>query len=247
MKYVILIPTYNDWDCLNLLIPKIDQVISKTEYEVSILLVNDGSTKKNNLFFKNNLSIKRVEILNLQNNVKAQIAIASGLSHLKKEKFDGGVIVMDADGQDDPENLIPIFQESIKKPKTTITVNRNKREDEFLFKTFYQIYLYLTFFLTFKYLKFGVFTYIHSSSIEKLLSTEDVYLAYVGGIAKHFKNKKIIYAARKKRISGTSQNNYKSLIYYALKIISVFRYQALINTTTLIIVAIFFSNLIVFI
>ena len=67
MKYVILIPTYNDWDCLNLLIPKIDQVISKTEYEVSILLVNDGSTKKNNLFFKNNLSIKRVEILNLQN------------------------------------------------------------------------------------------------------------------------------------------------------------------------------------
>ena len=55
-------------------------------------------------------------------------------------------------------------------------------------------------------------------------------MAYVAGLAKHFKKRKKIYAARKKRIVGKSQNNYKSLIFYALKIISVFRYQALINT-----------------
>ena len=52
IKYVILIPSFNDWECLNLLIPKIDQALKNTEAEVNILVVNDGSTLKNNLVFK---------------------------------------------------------------------------------------------------------------------------------------------------------------------------------------------------
>ena len=58
--------------------------------------------------------LKKIEVLNLRKNVKAQIAIATGLNFLKKEKFQGGIIVMDADGQDDPEYLIDIFKESKK-------------------------------------------------------------------------------------------------------------------------------------
>ena len=48
IKYVILIPSFNDWDCLNLLIPKIDKVLHSLKEEVSILIVNDGSTEKEN-------------------------------------------------------------------------------------------------------------------------------------------------------------------------------------------------------
>ena len=140
---------------------------------------------------------------------------------------------MDGDGQDDPNQLIDLIEKSINEPKIAITVNRSKREEDFTFKILYQLYLVLTFLLTFKYLKFGVFSYLHYSSIDRILSTEDVYMAYVAGFAKHFKNKNTIYAARKKRITGKSQNNYRSLIYYALKIISVFRYQALINATVI--------------
>ena len=243
MKYVILIPSFNDWECLNLLIPKIDQALKNTNENVDVLIVNDGSTKKNNLIFEKMSHLKKIEVLNLKNNVKAQIAIATGLHFLKKEKFQGGIIVMDADGQDDPQKLICIVEESKKKPKTTITINRTKRDDELQFKILYQIYLFLTFLLTFKYLKFGVFSYLHSSSIDKILSTDDVYMAYVAGLAKHFNNKNIIYAARKKRITGESQNNYRSLIYYALNIISAFRYQALINTIVLILICFLLINL----
>ena len=86
-KYVILIPSFNDWECLNLLIPKINQILKNTNEEVDILIVNDGSTKKNNLSFKKMSSLKKVEVLNLRNNVKAQIAIATGLNFLKKKNF----------------------------------------------------------------------------------------------------------------------------------------------------------------
>jgi hypothetical protein len=244
IKYVILIPSFNDWECLNLLIPKIDQALKNTNENVDVLIVNDGSTKKNNLVFKKIVHLKKIEVLNLKNNVKAQIAIATGLNFLKKEKFQGGIIVMDADGQDDPEYLIDIFKESKKNPERTITINRTKRDDELPFKILYQMYLFLSFLLTFKYLKFGVYSYLHSSSLDKILSTNDIHLAYAASLAKHFKNKNVIFAPRKKRILGESQNNYKSLTHYALKIISVFRNQVLINSIVLVFISFLLSKLI---
>ena len=245
-KYVILIPCFNDWECLNILIPKINLALTKTNEEVNILIVNDGSTKKNNLSFKKMSSLKKIEVLNLKNNVKAQIATATGLNFLRKEKFQGGIIVMDADGQDDPEHLVDIIRESKKNPEKTITINRSKREDEIQFKILYQAYLFLALLLTFRYLKFGAFSYLHSSSIDRILSTDDVYMAYVGGIATHFANKKVIYLPRKKRITGESQNNYKTLIYYGLKTISVFRFQALINSIILIFVGFLLTHFIMY-
>ena len=242
IKYVILIPSFNDWECLNLLIPKIDQALKNTNENVDVLIVNDGSTKKNNLVFKKMSHLKKIEVLNLRKNVKAQIAIATGLNFLKKEKFQGGIIVMDADGQDDPEYLIDIFKESKKNPERTITINRTKRDDELPFKILYQMYLFLSFLLTFKYLKFGVYSYLHSSSLDKILSTNDIHLAYAASLAKHFKNKNVIFAPRKKRILGESQNNYKSLTHYALKIISVFRNQVLINSMVLVFISFLLFN-----
>ena len=146
IKYVILIPSFNDWECLNLLIPKIDHALKSTNENVDVLIVNDGSTKKNNLVLKKMLHLKKIEVLNLRNNVKAQIAIATGLNFLKKEKFQGGIIVMDADGQDDPVYLVDIIKESKKNPERTITINRTKRDDELLFKILYQtVFIFVVF------------------------------------------------------------------------------------------------------
>jgi len=242
IKYVILIPSFNDWDCLNLLIPKIDKVLHSLKEEVSILIVNDGSTEKENLSFKNLSFLKKIEVLNLKKNVKAQIAITTGLSFLKKKKFTGGIIVMDADGQDNPEQIIDIIEESKKKPNRTITINRTTRKEEFIFKALYQIYLYMTFLFTFRYMRFGVYSYIHSDCLERILSTKDSQMAYAASLEKHFNDKKIIYASRGLRIHGESKNNYKSLIIYALKIISVLRYKVLINSLSLILIFFLFFN-----
>ena len=241
-KYVILIPSFNDWECLNLLIPKINQILKNTNEEVDILIVNDASTKKNNLSFKKMSSLKKVEVLNLRNNVKNQIAIATGLNFLKKEKFQGGIIVMDGDGQDDPEYLVNIIKESKKNTEKIITINRTKRQDEIKFKVLYQIYLFLSFLLTFKYLKFGVYSYIHSKFLDKILSTNDIYFAYAASIAKHFKNRNVIFAPRKKRIVGKSQTSYIDLIFYALKIISVFRNQVLFNSMIFVFIGLLLTN-----
>ena len=53
-NYVILIPSYNDWDCLKILIPKIDETLKNNSEEIELLIVNDGSTKINDLKFEKN-------------------------------------------------------------------------------------------------------------------------------------------------------------------------------------------------
>jgi len=106
------------------------------------------------------------------------------------------------------------------------------------------MYLFLLFLLTFKYLKFGVYSYLHSSSLDKILSTNDIHLAYAASLAKHFKNRNVIFAPRKKRILGQSQNNYKSLTHYALKIISVFKNQVLVNSAALVFISFLLSKFI---
>ena len=149
---------------------------------------------------------------------------------------------MDADGQDDPKNIIDIVEKSKNDPLKTITINRTSREDVLLFKLFYQIYLIISLVFTNKYMRFGVYSYINSNSLEKILSTNDINMAYVASLVKHFKDKKAIYVPRKKRMMGQSKNNYLNLINYALKIISVFKYRVFINSTFLIILSYFFLN-----
>ena len=100
--------------------------------------------------------------------------------------------------------------------------------------------------MTFKYLKYGVYTYLHSSSLDKAFSTKDIYLAYPASLAKHFKDKSIIYTQRKKRILGNSKNSYIALTYYALKIIAVFKKQVLINSSAFIFLSFLFSGLKIF-
>ena len=86
-NFVILIPSYNDWDSLNVLIPKIHNVIKDLNKNISIIIINDASTIKKKLIFKDKLCFNKIEILNLLENVKAQKAIATTLYYLKKKKL----------------------------------------------------------------------------------------------------------------------------------------------------------------
>ena len=135
-NFVILIPNYNDWDNLNVLIPKIHNILKNKDKSFSIIIINDASTIKNNLAFKSELCFKKIEILNLIKNIKAQKAITTALYYLKKKNYNGGIIIMDADGQDDPESLPEIIEHADKNPEKVLTVNRTKRNEGLLFKIF---------------------------------------------------------------------------------------------------------------
>ena len=170
-NFVILIPSYNDWDSLSILIPKINHVIKKLKKNISIIIINDASSeeKEKELKLKEKLCFERIDVLNLLENVKAQKAIATALNYLKQKEYKGGIIIMDADGQDDPDALPEIIELSEKNPEKIITVNRTKRNESLMFKILYEIHLFITYMLTFKNLRFGVYSYMHPVHLNKIL------------------------------------------------------------------------------
>ena len=103
IKFIILIPLFNDWKSVSKLLNEIDLQTSNWDAEISILIVNDASTEKRSELGSDFKKIKLVKILNMKANKVHQRCIAAGLKYICKNEYFDRVIVMDADGEDRTE------------------------------------------------------------------------------------------------------------------------------------------------
>ena len=104
-----------------------------------------------------------------------------------------------------------------------ITLNRSIRKESLLFSILYEIHLLFTFFLTFKYIRFGNFSYLSKNSLKKISNKKELWLAYSATVCKYLNKDFSITAGRKKRISGKSKMSYSSLIKHSINIQNVFK------------------------
>ena len=136
-KYIILIPLYNDWKSASKLLEEIDEETNIWEGQVSVVIVNDASTEKRINFSSKFKKIKFIKILNMKENRVHVRCIAAGLKYIyNKEEFNH-VIVMDADGEDRPEELNDFYKKISENPTKTITGNRFKRSESLFFRVSY--------------------------------------------------------------------------------------------------------------
>ena len=103
MKIKILIPVYNDWQSLTKLLDEINNLSISSEYEVSVIIVNDASNYDRQDENKNLNNIESIKILNMKINQGHARYITTIRKYIyKKEEFDY-IIPMDGDGEDRPE------------------------------------------------------------------------------------------------------------------------------------------------
>jgi len=245
MKIKILIPIYNDWRSLFELLKNIDQQISEIDDEVSILVVNDGSNeeKENESFeFKN---IKSIKIINMKENKGHARCNAAGLKFIfEKEDFDC-VIPMDGDGEDRPEEITLLIEKSKDYPNEIITANRIKRSEGLLFKLCYEAHKLITLIFTGQNIKFGNFTLLPKSIVEKMVNEKATWNSFSGSLCKVSKNRKSISSIRGLRYFGPSKMSFSNLIQHSLSIISVFKFTWLVRSIIfLLIYCYFISNFI---
>ena len=245
MKIKILIPIYNDWRSLFELLKNIDQQISEIDDEVSILVVNDGSNeeKENESFeFKN---IKSIKIINMKENKGHARCNAAGLKFIfEKEDFDY-VIPMDGDGEDRPEEITLLIEKSKDYPNEIITANRIKRSEGLLFKLCYEAHKLITLIFTGQNIKFGNFTLLPKSIVEKMVNEKATWNSFSGSLCKVSKDRKSISSIRGLRYFGPSKMSFSNLIQHSLSIISVFKFTWLVRSIIfLLIYCYFISNFI---
>ena len=235
MKYIILIPIYNDRESLKILVENVNSEIKDLNHEVSIIVINDASSQQIIDIYPNIENINSFEIVNMKENRGHARCIASGLKYIFEKKEFDFVIPMDGDGEDRPEEIKNFIQLSEQSGKKSVIGERVKRSEGIIFKTCYQFHKFLTLAFTGQSIKFGNFTCLSKSTVKKLIDEKATWNSFSGSLKKIEKDLISIPSARGKRYFGPSQMSFFNLLKHSLSIISVFRKTVLIRSALFII------------
>ena len=239
MKIIILVPIYNDWQSASKLLEEINSNISGLECQFSIIIVNDASSDQQSISALNTENLHSIKILNMSENRGHARCIATGLKYLfEKEEFDY-VIPMDGDGEDRPEeikNFVDYLKYTSDKP---VVGERVKRSESLFFKFCYNVHKILTFAFTGQSIKFGNYTCLPKSTVEKMINDKATWSSFSGALTKLEKDRSIVPSIRGPRYSGPSKMSFKNLLIHSLAIISVFKINVLIRSILFLLVYMF--------
>ncbi len=235
MKYVILIPIYNDRESLKLLIENINNEAKDFNHEISVVVINDASSQQIIDTYPNIENISSFEIINMKENRGHARCIASGLKYIYEKKEFDFVIPMDGDGEDRPEEIKNFIQLSEQSGEKSIIGERVKRSEGIIFQLCYQFHKFLTLAFTGKSIKYGNFTCLSKSTVKKLIGEKATWNSFSGSLKKIEKELTSIPSTRGKRYFGPSQMSFFNLLKHSLSIISVFRKTVLIRSALFII------------
>jgi len=247
-KFIILIPLYNDWKSASKLLNEIDSLVDNWNAEVSVIIINDASTEERSGLNSNYKRLKSVKVLNMKENTVHQRCIAAGLKYIcKNEDFDR-VIVMDADGEDRPEELNHFYKKAEENPYKTITGNRFKRSEGIIFKILYEIHKMLALLFTGKLIKFGNFSCLPKDHVKQLIQKPYLWNSYSSSVLRAINDRTFIPSIRGIRYVLPSKMNFFALIFHSLSIISVFRKQVVVRSAIFFLTYLFivFNNFSIF-
>ena len=245
MKIKILIPVFNDFESVSKLLIDINSTLSNLNADFSVILVNDASTEKNDIDDSNTDKINSIKIINMKHNQGHARCIATGLKYIfDNEEFDY-IIPMDGDGEDRPQEIskfVEFFKYDDTKP---IVGERIKRSEGLVFKISYTIHKLVTFIFTGHSIKFGNYTCLPKSTVEKMINEKATWSSFSGALAKLEKNRSTIPSIRGERYFGPSKMSFFNLIKHSLSIIAVFKINVIIRSILFFLIYIFliFENL----
>ena len=231
----ILIPVYNDWQSISKLLDNIDLNLVNLEHEISVIVVNDASSHDRMDEDKVLENIKSIKILNMKANQGHARCIATGLKYIyEKENFDY-VIPMDGDGEDRPEEIKEFIKQIENSNNKPIVGKRVKRSEDLFFKICYEFHKLFTLAFTGKSIKFGNFTCLPKTTVEKMINEKATWNSFSGSLTKIEKDFIEIPSIRGDRYFGPSKMSFYNLIKHSLSIVSVFRKTFLIRSALFVI------------
>ena len=239
MKIIILIPIYNDWQSVFKLLENIDSEISNLDVEASVLIVNDASTEPRPEINLNINNIRSIKVISMKVNKGHARCNAAGLKYInEKENFDY-VIPMDGDGEDRPEEIKLLINKVKDYPDNVITANRIKRSEGFLFKFCYWFHKFLTYLFTGKSIKFGNYTCLTRTAVDKMTKDASSWSSFSGSLTKLTKERISIPSIRGPRYFGPTKMSFFNLLKHSFAIIAVFKTTMLIRSIIFLIVYFF--------
>ena len=241
-KIIILIPIFNDWQSVFKLLENINTEVSSLEDEFSIIIVNDASSEARPEISANLEKLKSIKIINMKENRGHARCNAAGLRYIfEKEEFDY-VIPMDGDGEDRPEEIKNFIEHLNYSPDKPIVGERVKRTEGVFFKFCYNIHKLLTFTFTGHSIKFGNYTCLPKSVVEKMINEKATWSSFSGSLTKVAKDRTTMPSVRGTRYFGPSKMSFMNLIKHSLSIIAVFKINVIVRSILFLLVYLFLMS-----
>jgi polyisoprenyl-phosphate glycosyltransferase len=220
MKITVVMPVYNDWEALKLLLTRVQSLYQAKYPDMDFVVVNDAS---NIPYEPADFKGFKLRVIHLNCNLSHQRAIAVGLAYLanQDQKADY-VVVMDSDGEDQPEHIELLINKAIDNQSKIVFAQRKKRTESFAFKFFYLIYKSIFKTLTGHVITFGNFCVIPAEMLKKLTFVSEIWNNFPGGAIRSKLPLTSLPLDRGKRLAGVSKMNFTSLILHGMSAISVF-------------------------
>src|SRR3954452_24792838 len=216
---VILIPAYNDWIAVSLLLGELDRALVGKGLRARVLLVDDGSTEPAGTAFDTVrlTGIDDVLLLALRRNFGHQRAIAIGLAFVESELPCDAVVVMDGDGEDDPADVPRLIERCRALGNTRIVfAERTRRVDSLTFRAFYACYRAAHWVLTGVKVRVGNFSVIPRQVLRKLVTVSELWNHYAAAVYAARLPRDTVETTRRPRLHGKSKMNFGSLVGHGL-------------------------------
>ncbi len=223
-ELLVLIPLYNDWDAVSLLLMRLDQVLAEASLRPDVLLVDDGSTTQPDAIIgaSGYVAIRRIEVLTLRLNMGHQRAIALALAYVEDSVGPGAVVIMDGDGEDAPED-VPRLVARLQAANNCriIFAERTRRSESLSFRAFYGLYRLAHLLLTGIPVRVGNFSIVPAGHLRRLVVIPELWNHYAAAVFKTRLPRDTIPTVRAERLSGHGRMNLMALIGHGLSALSV--------------------------
>lgn len=223
----VVVPVLNDWAQAQRLMRELDRLPALAGRRLHLLLVDDGSFPPPEAAALARAptpggSVTGVTLVQLACNLGHQRAIAAGLVETARLAGIGRVVVMDADGEDRPEDVAALIEESDRQAEAIVLALRSRRSESLDFRAGYSVYRLLFRLLTGHSIRFGNFCLIPHAFLNALTHNPATWNNLAAAIMRSRLPVVAIPTERGERYGGASKMNFLSLAVHGLSAISVY-------------------------
>jgi polyisoprenyl-phosphate glycosyltransferase len=222
-KIAVIIPVLNDWKNLGIILQELDNNISRELGSLHVIVVNDGSNEN---LQKQGFDFNKIKLSEIELTVTLghQRAIAVGLCYIAEmQSIPNVILIMDADGEDLTSDIPLLVNEAARNNYEKIVfAGRKKRSERLSFRIYYVLYRVLFYFLIGQKPKFGNFSCIPGSLLQKIVHNADFWNHYSASVVKNNLPYVVVHTKRGNRIHGESKMNTTRLILHGLSAISLY-------------------------
>jgi polyisoprenyl-phosphate glycosyltransferase len=226
LRLAVVTPVYRDWESASLLCQALDEQCAHIPgVEMQVLLVDDGSPEEEGEQWEPPAPrwIRSIDVMLLRRNLGHQRAIATGLCHIQERVPCDAVLIMDADGEDRPEDAVRLVKRALEEPGQILFARRRKRLEGLVFRAGYSFYRFLHRILTGVPVSVGNFSVVPRPFLNRLVCMPELWNHYAGAVFKSQLPFDSVPIDRGQRYRGRSRMNLVSLVNHGLAGIATFQ------------------------